>query len=141
MPAHRSARSGEPVSPRVVTQDVDVQATVQSRDQRSEARPDMRDVAMNATVATTDDVMLTDVSDTTGKQTEDVQTALSTLSMANTEVQHGAPYTAFEQVEIQSTTPVTSQVGADATYDLTDFAKENDRKTPCIICLKDILQL
>ena len=132
MRAYLSARgAAEPATPRVVTQDMDVQATAQSRHQRIEARPDTHDVALNATVATTDDTMLTDVSDTTGRQTDDVQTALSTLSMTSTRVQHGAPYTAFEQVETQSTTPPTSQNEADATYDLTDFAEENDRKTLC----------
>ena len=110
------------------TQDRDVQATAKSRDQRTEARPNTRDFAMNATVATTNNDMLTDVSDTTGKKTCAVQTDLSTLSMTSVEVQQGASGGGLGVVNAQTTTSLASHVDAHLTYDLTDFAEENDSK-------------
>ena len=110
MPAHRSASDWQPATPRVVTQDV--QATVRSHDQGNEAKPDTCDAAENVTFVTEDNSTLTKVSEVTGKQTQDVQTALSTLNKVDAQVQHGAP-----------------RFKASAKYDLTDFAEEKDGKT------------
>ena len=125
IPAH----SEEPATPRVVMQDVEVQTTEQARYQHDEAKPDTRDVATNATVATRNDVTLTDVFDTTGKKTSAVQTHQSTLKKVDKQVQHGAPHSALRRMHAQSRpTSPTPNVDVDITYDLADFGEEDDSK-------------
>ena len=111
------------------TQDGDAQATVEYVDESETAQPDTDDQSLQATPETAHGETLTDVSATTGHLSADAQTDVSAFNLVDTGLQHGAAYSSYADAHNEADDVVsTAEVEAEAMYDLTDFAQENDSK-------------
>ena len=111
------------------TQDSDAQATVEYVDESETARPDTDDQSLQATPETAHGETLTDVSATTGHLSADAQTDISAFNFVDAGLQHGAACGDHADAQNEAVAMVTTKdVDAEATYDLTDFAQENDSK-------------